>query len=201
MSVRNNPPFGSGQTYFAGTNATTTGTARLLGSTWQFVDQGEPSQNTLTTTVGRAALRSASGFVRTHMAIRANATLRIGTQATQTTCSRMIALNTASFGLLGVANGKGAPTRPHAFPIDDRLTTGVVTNDIFYVVVNGPCLARMTGGTIQSGTALRMTSNGLLAAAITATQVVGVLMEKSTMAGQLATIWVDGSSLIKHNIG
>lgn len=127
MSRGNNLPFPYGSTYFGGRSdlISQTDGVNLEGSTYEIED---PNYGTN----ARVRLR----VVRNMGSVRIKASHGVRFGATANWVGRKIRGYTASSGDLGLA-------------VDDALTTSVAQYDLFYVVEQGPVLAR--AGTLVTG--------------------------------------------------
>lgn len=120
MARNENPPFGRGETWFSGTGATTTDPAAVVGKEWVFED-----------------INPVTRVVRSNKSVLCRAVRNVSGISL---LPRRLARYKNSAGSFGLeVDGYTTTLAARGFPIDEFLpSTGVVANDIFWLVIRGP---------------------------------------------------------------
>lgn len=177
MSVRKNPPFPRGATL--GVTTTTDGT-NIEGTIWDFED-----------------ISPITGIRRSGATCRCLAARNV---SGVTLLAKQV-VNFQSSGLNRLARFIGAAIVPatRAFPIDEYLpSTGVVANDICWLVVEGPAMCQQTYVADSTGT---MPDGSSLVAATGAASTNTTDSGKVGVAVLAATSWNDTVHPVLNRIG
>lgn len=135
MATKENPPFARGATYFGTSTVNATDGANLEGQTWEFEDVTWDQSGVKNSRTGRTV---------TCMVVR-------NTSGVTLTPKRLVSLKKSGgnpVAYTGQVDGYGLdPAQSSVFPVDEFLpAAGVVNNDLFWVVINGPAMCTLPIG-------------------------------------------------------
>jgi hypothetical protein len=180
MARNENPPFPRGATYFGGdsTIVETVVSANLEGQEYEFEDEDFTNG-----TIGSCPLRS-NRRVRCRVVRNSSG----GTLAPKL----LVALNASASSAMGVAGQVSglAGAQAKGYPVDEWLTSAVISNDLFYVVVDGYAKVTTAGSgstTIAVGGVVVGAASGLCVAQDTTTTGANLFAQIQNAVGKAVT--------------